>query len=181
MTAVPPTNPDEIEQAVSAHLAKALDGQRGRAAAAFRRRMMSLDMGSDADTHSFARAADARAMRTLKIWAGAASALAACLAVLVTLQVVSRTGGGGREVASPDRGSVRVDPNLMNVNAPMMDQVELSRDVDGGTAMLPDNTPVRVVRQQTLRQTQWFDPNDKATYRVTEPGEQVGYVRMQPY
>lgn len=73
------------------------------------------------------------------------------------------------------------DPNISNVSASVMDQTELSRDLDGGTTTLQDNTPVRVVRQQTLRQTHWFDPNEKATYSVTEPVEKVGYVRIQPY
>lgn len=178
MTVMPPTSPDKIEQAVSAHLAKALDGQRGRAAAAFRAQVASEEVGGDA--YSFARAAEARGMQSLKIWAGATSVLAACLAVVVTVQMVSRSGSE-RVVPFPGAEMSHGDPNVMNVSSPMMDQVELSRDVDGGTAMLQDNTPVRVVRQQTLRQTQWFDPNEKATYRMVEPGERVGYVRMQPY
>ncbi len=61
-----------------------------------------------------------------------------------------------------------------------MDQVELSREVDGGTRVLDDQTPVRIVREQQLKQMQWFDPNEKATYSVTEPVEKVGYVRLQP-
>ena len=41
--------------------------------------------------------------------------------------------------------------------------------------------PVRIVQQQTLRQSQWFDPNEKATYRVTQPVETVNYQQIQPY
>jgi hypothetical protein len=61
-----------------------------------------------------------------------------------------------------------------------MDEVVYSRDLDGGTVVIED-LPMRVVRQQTVRQREWFDANERATYRVVEPVERVGYVRVQPY
>ncbi len=181
MTTMPPTHPDRIEQAVSGHLAQALDGQRGRAAAAFRAHIASEPLGAAPASLSFeqARKAADREMRTLKIWAGVASALAACLAVVITMQSISHPAQSGGPFPGPM--ATTHDPNISNVSASVMDQTELSRDLDGGTTTLQDNTPVRVVRQQTLRQTHWFDPNEKATYSVTEPVEKVGYVRIQPY
>jgi hypothetical protein len=173
MTVLPPTNPDKVDQAVSAQLARALDGQRGRALSTFRAQARSVRV----ESHSFE---SAQAMRTLKWWAGAASALAACLALVVTLQFMSTSGIHSHSPALAQSGAAG-DAQVMDVSAPAMDQIELSRDVDGGTAVLDDQTPVRVVREQTLRQTQWFDPREKATYSVTQPVERVNYVPLQPY
>jgi hypothetical protein len=169
MTVLPPTNPDKVDQAVTTHLVRALDPQRGRALAAFR-----AHVPTPVENHDFRHA---QAMRTLKWWTGAASAVAACLALVVTLQFVGNTRGHPLVVPP---GAPR-DPSLLAVNAPAMDQLELSRNVDGGTAVLDDQTPVHIIREQTLRQTQWFDPNEKATYSITQPVERVNYVPMQPY
>jgi hypothetical protein len=171
MTVLPPTNsppPDKVEQLVSEHLQRTLESQRGRAVAAFRAQMKAGGVAPGVIGFDEARRAS---VRMLRIWAGAASALAACLAIVVTMQYVRQPeiSGSGRPAT------------VQQASAPMMDQVELSREVDGGTRMLQDDTPVQVVREQTLRQTQWFDPNEKATYSVTEPIEKVGYVRIQPY
>jgi len=106
----------------------------------------------------------------LKWWAGAASALAACLAVVVTLQFSLKPN------AAP-----RIEPRATAVTAPpSVDQITFTRDVDGGTVVLDDATPLRVVRQQTVHKTQWFDPAENATFSVTEPVERVGYVRLRP-
>jgi hypothetical protein len=168
------SEPDKVEQLVSGHLQRTLESQRGRAVAAFREQMKAGGVAGEPLSFEEERR---RSVRALRMWAGAASLMAACLAVVVTLQFV-RHQGGGTETGNVNSGqSVAAQP----VSVPMMDQVELSRELDGGTRLLQDQTPVRVVRQQRLLQKQWFDPNEKATYRVTQPVEQVGYVRIQPY
>ncbi|HUO10515.1 MAG TPA: hypothetical protein VM008_19580 [Phycisphaerae bacterium] len=173
MTVFPPMNePDKADVLISAHLQKKLDTQRGRAGAAFREKMRREGEG-EAGTHSLERARR-QSVRMLRVWAGTASALAACLAMVVTIQFLRQQSAGG--VTAPAR-SIPVQQASVGV----MDQVELSREVDGGTRILEDQTPVRVVREEQLRQTQWFDPSEKATYQMTEPIEKVGYVRIQPY
>jgi hypothetical protein len=179
-----------MEEAVRKHLAKTLDSQRGRAAAAFRAAVASGEDNPPAIPLSDERNR-IQSVRTLKIWATAASALAACLAVIVTLQVLSHPVDGNKNQPNGIATSGSIPPNhgtplTPDANVPLMDQVELSREVDGGTALVQDNNngpamPVRVVRQQTLRQSQWFDPNEKATYRVTQPVETVNYQQIQPY
>lgn len=167
MTVLPPMNdPDKVEQLVSAHLQKALDGQRGRAMAAFREQ---INCGGVPNMPRSFEEEKRKMMRSLRIWAGAAAAMAACLAVVVTLQ---------RSPGDTENPSV-VAPQQVSV--PIIDQVELSRNVDAGTQLLPDQTPVRVVKQQTLKQTRWFDESERATYEITEPVERVGYERIQPY
>ena len=173
MTVLPPMNdPDKVDLLVSAHLQKTLDSQRGRAVAAFREHLKSAAQNTDSNPMSFEAEARRRSMRMLRIWAGAASALAACLALVVALQFVNHPDAG---IATSGRPAINVTPASL-----VMDQLELSREVDGGTRVLDDQTPVRIVREQQLKQMQWFDPNEKATYSVTDPVEQVGYVRLQP-
>jgi hypothetical protein len=175
MTVLPPMNdPDKVDLLVSAHLQKTLDSQRGRAVASFREKLKAGGaFPARDDSMSFEAEARRRSVRMLRIWAGTASALAACLALVVTLEFVQRPAG---EITDKPSNVLNVTPT----NAPVMDQVELSREVDGGTSVLDDQTPVRIVREQRLKQMQWFDPNEKATYSVTEPVEKVGYVRLQP-
>ena len=178
MTVLPPMNdPEKVDVLVSAHLQRALDSQRGRAVAAFRERMKAEGAGRAASGNVSFEEARRRSMWHLRMWAGAASGLAACLAVVVTIQFVRRPEGG----VEANNGHVGPSVAVQAASVPVMDQVELSREVDGGTQMLADQTPVRVVREQRLKQRQWFDANEKATYQVTEPVEQVGYVRIQPY
>lgn len=169
MTVLPPNPPDRVEQAVSAHLQRTLDTQRGRAVAAFREKMQSGTLSFDRERQ--------RSVWKLRMWAGAASALAACMALVLTLQAVHGPGNPAGPARLQPAGRLGA---LRQIDSPRMDQVELSRDLDGGVAQLPDETPVHVVREQTLRQTQWFDPADNATYSLTQPVEKVGYVRIQP-
>src|SRR5277367_89330 len=97
MTVLPPTNsppPDKVEQLVSEHLQRTLESQRGRAMAAFRQQMKTGGVAPATIGFDEARRAS---VRMLRVWAGAASALAACLAIVVTLQHLKQpeTGGGG--------------------------------------------------------------------------------------
>ncbi len=180
MTVLPPTQPDPMEDVVRKHLMKALEGQRGRAGVAFQQAILRADGGIRKKNLS-----------ALKLWATMTSAIAAGLAVMITLQMVAHSGEKIKNGANLNGTGQSVSkgggtPLVADGSVPVMDQVELSREVDGGTAMVQDDgngpaTPVRVVRQQTLRQSQWFDPNEKATYQVTQPVETVNYQQIQPY
>jgi hypothetical protein len=162
MTVLPP---DNLENLLREHLSKTLDGERGRAAAAFRKHVEA----EHGQAEPFNRLVIPR--RALWYWAGVPSLMAACLAVVVTLQFM----GGPKKIDTP------ITPNPGNIAFEKLDQYELSHDINDGVAVLDDNTPIRVIRRQTLRHTQWVDPNDKATYSVTEPVEKVGYITVQPY
>jgi hypothetical protein len=149
----------QLEHLVKTTVGRGLDRQRGRAAAAFLHTIRAQDV--------IARIDPARQVRRLKFWASAASAMAACLAVVVGLQLWPKPATPPTEIAT-------------TTPAPVVDQVEVTRNVDGGTIVW-DNEPLHVVRQQTLKKTQWFDPQEKATYSVVQPVEKVGYERLLPY
>ena len=158
----PETNsqePDDqaLGRVVRGAVAEGLEHQRGRALSAFRARSQKPE---------------ARSQKVLKLWAGAASAMAACLAVVVTSQFL---------MGPPSGNHGKDNSTVANSSEAVVDQVTYTRNVDGGMVMLDDQTPARMVRQQTVKRTQWFDPREKAMYRVTEPVEKVGYVKVLPY
>lgn len=173
MTMTPP-NPDsptpgerdEVAGLLTAHLVATLEPQRGRALAAFRLASAAPDTSiTQGNPRPISR-------RTLWLWAGVPSLLAACLALVVTLQFL----------AGPPAQPRPILPDSDLAAAPArVDRIDLSRDVDGGVTFLDDHTPVRMIRHQTLSHIQWVDPRDNATYSVTKPVENVDYVQLQPY
>jgi len=164
-----------IERAVRNTVGRQLDLQQGKSAAAFARMLAGAEgAGHEHGDRRGGMAAPRRASEVwrLRFWAGTASALAACLACVVGLQLWTHAGSTTKtptDVGAPAMAA-----------APVMHQEEFRRDVDAGTIVMED-TPIRVVRQQTVKHTRWFDPQEKATYSVTEPIEKVGYEKLQPY
>jgi hypothetical protein len=159
---------DKLEQMLGQHLRAALDRQRGRAAAGFRARLAAD--GSPTGTPSRWR---------LRNWLAVAVPLAAAAcAVLVWYPLAHRTpvtpdGGGTVAVttgaATPPGGT------------PLLDDVTLTRNVDGGTIVMEDQTPARVLLEQRVRHTQWFDPKEKAVMSVTRPEQKVKLVALEAY
>jgi hypothetical protein len=162
----------ELSRVFRGSVGRDLDAQRGRARAAFARAIQNPEFNIPNDAVAGRITPDtehAREVRRLKFWAGAASALAASLAIVIGVQTLTKPGT-----------HTNVRTNGGHASTPVMDHVEFSRDVDGGTVVF-DQMPLRVVRQQTVKRTQWFDPQENATYSVIEPVERVGYQRLMPY
>jgi hypothetical protein len=155
-------NPNNLDYVLQSHLERTLDGQRGKARASFQKLLQAEEKKRAATT------------RKIWLWAGIPSALAASFALAIGLLALRNT----TDSFSRD---LHVTPGPTAAMMPVMNQVEVTRNLDAGTGLLPDQTPVHLVREQTLRQTQWVDPQDRATYSVTQPIEKVGYVKIQPY
>jgi hypothetical protein len=68
----------------------------------------------------------------------------------------------------------------MPVAPAAMEENLWTRNVDGGMVQ-GDQGPLKVHRQQMVRQRRWVDPQDGAVYSVTEPGEKVGYEIVRPF
>lgn len=192
--------PDALEALLTQQLKVALEPQRGKALAAFRAQV--------AREAPLPMVKGVIPRRALWYWAGVPSLIAASLAVVVTLQAVNRPAvvpaggdggvrpvaagmGGGEEGASgAGLAAAATGVSLMpGAGAEMLpsptivfNQRETLREVNGGFAVLSDNTPVQIIRRQQTRQTQWVDPREQAVYSLTEePIENVGYTRVQPY
>ncbi len=167
------------ERAVAQALAKALEPQRGRAGAAFlaavregRAEQVSAAIAltratkhGDREGHLSAR----EQRRAMWLWGGLPTALAACVAVAVGLEAFLGQPGG-----------LRHGSRVVNAAPAAMEENVWTRNVDSG--VVPgDAGPLRVLRQQVVRQRRWVDPRDGAVYTVTEPGEQVNYQAVKPF
>ncbi|MCL2646508.1 MAG: hypothetical protein FWD61_05820 [Phycisphaerales bacterium] len=163
-------NPQPEDQAIGrvvrAAVAEDLERQRGRAAMAFREAMQNAAFHMHRETKR-----EPGWGLTFKLhWlAGTSSAIAACLAVVLTAQFLMRP-------PIAPTGSTAT-----NSQTPVIDRITYTQNFDGGTVVLQDQTPARMLRQQTVKQTEWFDPSENATYSVTQPVETVEYQQLQPY
>lgn len=165
---------EKFEELIGEHLKATLDGQRGRAAAAFREELAAErtnDGGRDTRVTGMHKVIP---LRALWWWTGVPSVAAAGLAVVVMLQL----GGGG----VLGRKTTIMDPTAKaggGGGGLVASSVEVLQNQTGGI-VVNDDKPMREVRQQIIRETRWVDPNDHAEYKLTEPTEKVNYILVQP-
>ena len=154
---------DKLDSLLNSHLREQLDPQRGRAAQAFR-------------AHLAANAAAKTPPRTHRIrpFLMLAIPLAAAACALLAFSPLN-------QVTPPTTPAAAPTSNVsLSARTPDVDDVTLTRNVDGGTIVF-DNTPTRVVIEQQLRHTQWFDPQKNTTMTLTKPQQNVKLVALEPY
>lgn len=157
-----------LEAMLGEHFSKRLGGQIGRAAVAFGREM-------DAKMH----AEELRRTRRAWIWASIPTAIAACIAIVATIGYMGARNDPGVAIS----GQGGTNPGAAPV-AQRIDENTYYRDFDAGIRVVRDETgsrPMRAIRRQVIRETQWYDPVEKATMRVTVPEEGTVYVKVQPF
>ena len=154
-------NAEKFEELLGAELKATLDRERGKAVAAFRGYVAAEEAhqrqnssgedggagrGGDVYRPDFIKARRGRQIsrREAWFWTAAPSLVAACLGVVLTLQVVSGKSHGVPAITAP------------------------GNNIAGG------------VPKDTI-QREWVDPNDHATYRLTQPVENVGYQELKPF
>ena len=143
----------EIDELLKRHLGACLDGQLGRAAAAF------------------AREAHRPAPRRVGPWLSGAAAVAAGIAV-AWFTVVSRTP------KAPDAPEV---PNVVVVDdssPPMLQSAAWSKVMDDGCSLY-DDRPVRRLRRKVVEEVEWYDAKAGAVVRTTQPRQQVYLIGMK--
>jgi hypothetical protein len=189
---------EKFEEMLSVELTRELAPQRGKALAAFRAELAAEKLAAEqaaaapAVAGTIKRAEEGKkgwlggnkqvSRKEMWFWASVPSVAAACVAVMVTLQLAGpRQGGTGTEVARTTAGKAG---GTIVVNAPQVrevNQLEVTQKSTGEVVMNNDK-PMQPFREQTTRQTQWFDPVDKASYKVIEqPVEKVGYQEITPF
>jgi hypothetical protein len=143
----------DLDELLSRHFESCLDGQRGRAAAAFRHEM---------------------ALRTRwRAWTAAGAALAACLAVAWAFY-------GHRPVPKSEIAKVMPLPTAIDEPAvtPVVQSATWSRMFDDGAAVV-DGQPVRQLRRKVVEEIEWYDAADGAVVRQTVPQQQIFLIGMQ--
>jgi hypothetical protein len=142
---------DLLDDLLGAHLRSSLDGQLGRAAAAFER--------------------EVAARRRLRLWACAGAALAACLTVAWLTM--------GPRPAAPTLVK-QTNPQPAHGDepvTPVLQAATWSRMIDDGAAVV-DGRPVRQLRRNVVEEVEWYDARDGAVVRTTVPQQQIFYIGM---
>jgi hypothetical protein len=157
--------PEQDEQKLDATLAEffrgTLDGQRGRSEAAFRQ---------------YLRGESKLAWRTRSFLIGAFGAgLAASVAVLWASPIF-HASSPARTLA--DDTNSRSDAGLVH---PVVERSIDSRTSDEGVIMLDEETPVRVLRRQSIEQTRYFDQYDKVQSQEVTPRDDLVLMKLSTY
>jgi hypothetical protein len=157
--------PEQDEQKLDATLAEffrgALDGQRGRSEAAFRQ---------------YLRGESKLAWRTRSFLIGAFGAgLAASVAVLWASPIF-HTNASVRTVV--DNSTNPIDPAIVH---PVVERLIDSRTSDEGVIMLDEETPVRVLRRQTIERTRYYDEHDAIQSQEVTPRDDLVLMKLTTY
>jgi hypothetical protein len=172
---------EKFEELLSEELARQLEPQRGKAAAAFQAQLAAEEAqraaererdvaGGSKNKQDWARREVAP--RALWLWMGVPSLVAACLAVVVTLQF---TRGARNDIKS-----IIANPGT-NPSAIVASQTDVTHNKPGAV-VVRDNQPMREIHQEHIRTVEWVDPADHATYTIIEqPAERVITVPAPQY
>jgi hypothetical protein len=155
---------DELDALLGAHLRGRLDPQLGRASAA-------SSAAAAARQPAAARGGGGDTLRIAAAWIGL---VAAVLAIVWLIW------------PADDR-----QPLPVVTNAPVMphassppreiERMVLWETVDERATLVGDQLPVRKLRQEGVEQVQYYDPDDRATIRVTVPLVRDVMVQMETY
>jgi hypothetical protein len=143
----------DLDELLSRHFHSCLDGQLGRASAAFQREV------------------DAR--QRWRPWLAVGAALAACLAAAWAMYA-------HRPAPRPDIAIVTsaTAPAEDAAITPVVQSATWSRMVDDGAAVV-DGQPVRQLRRKLVEEIEWYDAKDGAVVRQTVPQQQFFLIGMQ--
>jgi hypothetical protein len=188
---------EKFEEMVSRQLTAELEPQRGKALAAFRAHMLAEQAARPGGPAPIP-IAQGRSRRTLALWAGVPSVLAACVAVAVTLHLVdggrnvpvnpdrgvassqAAPGGTGSEVASAGgSGAAEVVKTASlppNTGTIVFDSI-VTGNVPGNIVITNDHTPAREVNY--FEQRPMVGPNGHSATMSTEPPQ--GFLPVRPF
>ena len=182
-------NDEQLDGLMRAHLSSELDGQSGRAEAAFLRHLATPSTAglAESPTDPSGRRTHGAATRHVNRFRGwtltfAGAALAASLAALAAApalfdnnsRIPNRTQTQQPPTVAADRGFYRTE------DQPLLQYVH-SRTWDEGTVILEGDVPARRVRHQWLERTHYFDPEEGVRKEITIPREDIRYIEMDTY
>ena len=177
---------DPLEAALGRHLSTRLDGQLGRAEAAFLQHLQQphATSGIPGDTRSYGWKIGAWAL------AGSGALLAASIALFALMPVLRGTANSdatpgrvattGSGIESPGSIAANTDSHTPN-NEPLRVRQVVSRMVDDGTYVGDENVPLRRYRLQQVEQRLFYDARTGVRVQVTVPSEGVTYIEMPTY
>lgn len=190
---MPDRDDAQLDALLRGHLSAKLDGQAGRAEAAFLRHVRATAapvipavLAEPPRGFRLSPAQPPASRRFLKFgpwmvaWAG--TALAACLAVLWAGPALFPAQPAGSQ-GDPVTPSPQPKSSVVQQSGPMLHYVH-DRTWDEGPVILDhDGTPVpgRRVHRYGWEQTQWYDPERKVRVERIVPREDVGLIERDTY
>src|SRR5687768_1910166 len=184
---------DQQLDALRAHLSSELDGQTGRAEAAFLRHLAAPKApGRAALTGGAVGPAGRRTngrpghMNRFRGWTltFAGAALAASIAALAAAPALfpnnPAAGPGPTQFPRTEARSGTGDGFYRTEEHPLLQYVH-SRTWDEGTVVLEGDRPARRVRHQWLERTHYFDPQEGVRKEITIPREDIRYIELDTY
>jgi len=143
---------DNFDLQLREHFAKELDGQLGRAPAAF------------------ARSSRRRPWRVAMMWT---SGLAAAAAIALVITFIRHPTAAPIAVPHPAIDQIAMTP---------IEYRSAWQTSDAGTVYLPDDdSPMRGIRSEQVEIVSWIDPATFARIEVTIPHEEVTLVTLNSY
>jgi len=142
---------DNFDLQLREHFAKELDGQLGRAPAAF------------------ARSSRRRPWRVAALWT---SGLAAAAAIALVVTLVRHQVTTPIAVPHPAIDQFAMTP---------IEYRNAWQTSDAGTVYLGDGAPMRGIRSEQIEVVSWIDPATHARIEVTIPHEEVTLVTLNSY
>ena len=140
----------ELDEMLGRHLSACLDGQLGRAAAAFRREL-------------------APQRRTWRLWLSAGAAVAAGIALTWVL-----FGQHLFHKSVPQQNQIVEN----SFEPPMLRTATWSGMMDDGTEVV-DNQPMRRMKRKVVEQVEWYDAADRAMVRTTLPKQEIFLIGLE--
>jgi hypothetical protein len=145
----------EIERLLGEHLGACLDGQLGRAAAAFR-----------SEAHRAPRP-----WRRIGLWLSGAATMAAGF----TLAWHMTHPAAVNQIVGPTPPQIAA---AVDDAPPMMQVATWSKVKDDGYALVNDR-PVRRMSRKVVEEVEWYDAQSNALIKCTQPQKQVFFIDMK--
>lgn len=146
----------EIEDLLARHLGACLDGQLGRATAAFRRERLQH-----------------RPRRRIGRWLSGAAMLAAGFSIAWFLVHPHTSRTGSPVTPNQTKVALRTD-----TTPPTLQTATWSKVMDDGPTLV-DDRPVRQLRRKVVEETEWYDAESNALIKTTQPRQQVFLIDMK--
>jgi len=158
---------EQLDAMLHGFFAKSLDLQHGRAEWSFRRYLK--------DT--------ARSAWRQRTWLVGAfiTGMAASIAMLWASPLFRAAAPSTGTVAVSENTGSSGDHTVSPTIVPSVERVVQSHTTDQGIMLFGDNTPIRVLRRQQLKQQQWLDSRQQVQAEQTTPEDELVFIKVPTY
>jgi len=158
---------EQLDAMLQGFFAKSLDPQQGRAEWSFRRYLKDVRQV-------------AWRQRTWLLGAFI-TGMAASIAMIFATPLFQAAAPSANTVTVSENNGSQGDRHTSPTIVPSVERVVQSHTTDQGIILFGDNTPVRVLRRQQLKQKQWLDARQQIQAEQTTPQDELVFIKMPTY